>query len=69
MNDKMCFKIFFYRYEIREMIQKIKLVQESSEKAEAEGGTKCAKQNNGTILQAPTQQNSIGKMSRLCLQF
>ncbi|CAH1402770.1 unnamed protein product [Nezara viridula] len=57
---KLCF-LGILRYEIREMIQKIKLVQESSEKAEAEGGTKCAKQNNGTILQAPTQQNSIGR--------
>lgn len=42
------------------MIQKIKLVQESNEKAEGDI-SKCAKQNNGTILQAPQQQNNIGK--------
>ncbi|KAK9512832.1 hypothetical protein O3M35_001162 [Rhynocoris fuscipes] len=54
---KLCF-LGILRYEIREMIQKIKLVQESNEKAEGDI-SKCTKQNNGTILQAPQQQNSI----------
>ncbi|XP_073982871.1 uncharacterized protein isoform X2 [Rhodnius prolixus] len=58
---KLCF-LGILRYEIREMIQKIKLVQESNEKAEGDI-SKCAKQNNGTILQAPQQQNNIVRES------
>ncbi|XP_024083792.1 leukocyte antigen CD37-like [Cimex lectularius] len=58
---KLCF-LGILRYEIKEMIQKIKLVQESSEKAEGEM-SKCSKQNNGTILQAPQQMNSIVRES------
>ncbi|KAF6215117.1 hypothetical protein GE061_009866 [Apolygus lucorum] len=53
---KLCF-LGILRYEIREMIQKIKLVQES-EKAEGAEMAKTAKQNNGTILQA-VQSHSI----------
>ncbi|BES95390.1 Tetraspanin family [Nesidiocoris tenuis] len=53
---KLCF-LGILRYEIKEMIQKIKLVQES-EKAEGAEMSRSSKQNNGTILQV-TQSNSI----------